>query len=288
MSQQLTDEELETYRAAVGRERVEIEVLDEVPARRFASALVGTAYDEPETVPLGRQWAYFLPQVTKATTGPDGHPRRGDFLPAVRLQRRMFATARMTLTEPLKLGKPAEKRSRIELVTRKGGARGDLVFVEVESRFLQGGAECVVERQTIVYLDARGPMPLPKNVPLAPMPSGTTAEIWTPDEVDLFRFSAVTFNGHRTHYDLDYTTNVEGYPALIVHGPLIASRLLDLAMRLHGRSATTFEFRAQAPCFVNQPIRSEAVVSGDAIDLTATRVDGQVSMTGRAGFGPVA
>jgi 3-methylfumaryl-CoA hydratase len=222
-----------------------------------------------------------LPVVSRSGTGPDGHPKRGGFIPAIRLERRMFAGATMRRTGELELGRSATKTSTIETVTRKEGAEGgELVFVEVTIAFAQDGEARLHERQTIVYLNPGPPQALPQPVDEAP--AGEIVEAFTPTEVDLFRFSAVTYNGHRIHYDQRYARDVEGYPDLVVHGPLLAAKLLDLAQRTAGRDLAGFSFRARRPAFVNQPLHFVLDHGPDGFALKAVRCDGQVAMTAEA------
>jgi 3-methylfumaryl-CoA hydratase len=280
----LTAEEIAHYQAAVGRHMEETATLAPEIAARFSSTLGDVHFPTRDTLALGRQWGFFLPVVTKGTTGTDGHPVRGGFIPAIRLERRMFAGGAMERLGEVQLGVETAKTTTIESVERKAGAQGELIFVEVVMAFAQGGHPVLRERQTIVYLDPGDPVPLPTPVAEAELPTGDAVEDFTPNEVDLFRFSAVTFNGHRIHYDQPYATGVEGYPALVVHGPLIASKLLDLAMRTKGRNADRFSFRARRPAFVNQPLRFIADADGDGYQLRAVRADGQVAMTAEVGF----
>jgi 3-methylfumaryl-CoA hydratase len=282
----LTAEEIAGYEAAVGRRMEETATLAPEIAARFSSTLGDAHFPTPDRLALGRQWAFFLPVVTKGTTGPDGHPLRGGFIPAIRLERRMFAGGAMVRLGEVQLGVETVKTTTIESVERKGGAQGELIFVELVMTFTQGGHAVLEERQTIVYLNPGDPVPLPTPVPRSELPGGDAVEDFTPDEVDLFRFSAVTFNGHRIHYDHPYATGVEGYPALVVHGPLIASKLLDLAMRTKGRNAERFSFRARRPAFVNQPLRFIADADDEGYQLRAVRADGQVAMTAEVGFAP--
>lgn len=280
----LTPTELESYVAAVGRSQTEVDLIHATTAERFASTLGDTRFELPDQLPLGRQWAFFLPRVTKGTTGPDGHPKRGGFIPAIRLERRMFAGGAMTRTGDLRLGAPATRTTTIEAVERKEGGAGELIFVNTRSVFSQDDQPVFEEAQTLVYLDPGAPPKRPE--PGGDLPAGDVHEDWVPDSVDLFRFSAVTFNGHRIHYDRPYATEVEGYPGLVVHGPLIASKLLDLAMRTAGANATSFSFRARQPAFVDQPLRSVATRTDDGFELKALRCDGSVAMTASAGFAP--
>ncbi len=278
----LTAEEIAEYTAAIGREQVLVETPTSLVARRYAATLGDVRFEEPQTLPLGRHWAFFLVVVSPGEAGPDGHPRRGGFIPAVRLERRMFAGSRLESLAPFRLGLETEQVQTIKDVQRKEGGAGELIFVELQSRYVQAGRVVAEEVQTIVYLDAPPPARLPEPGPLPPVEAA--CEEWCPTSVDLFRYSAVTYNGHRIHYDHPYATKVEGYPSLVVHGPLIATKLLDVAMRKEGRSAKAFQFRARTPCFVDQPIRLEALPIEGGYDLIARRCDGQVAMGAKAFF----
>jgi 3-methylfumaryl-CoA hydratase len=191
----------------------------------------------------------------------------------------MFAGSDIHFGEPLVLDEVARRVSTITAVDHKNGRSGELVLIEMEHVIEQRGEMRVRERQTLVYR-ADG-IPTAKIVPLVvSLPDESDATMWQPGPVDLFRFSAVTFNSHRIHYDDSYATGVEGYPALVVHGPFTAARLYRRAAR-HGRP-TTFGFRAMAPLFVDQPIR----LTGSAADgeIVAIRCDGVTAMRATTGF----
>jgi 3-methylfumaryl-CoA hydratase len=257
---------VEDWKGAIGRRMVERQKLELEPLRRYSVAVGGGTDVEAQLPPLAH-WAYFLPLARDEQIGEDGHPRRGDFLPAVTLPRRMFASAEIEFVEPLMLGEDAELVSTIADVTHKSGKSGDLVFAVVERVLSQAGSVRVREKQSYVYRDAGAPAPMP--VPADPAPEG---EVWQPDSVNLFRFSAVTFNSHRIHYDVPYATGVEGYPALVVHGPFTAARLAAFAER-EGTLAS-FSFRAQSPLFLGQPIR---LCKGEG-EVQAVRCDGATAM----------
>jgi len=176
----------------------------------------------------------------------------------------------------------AECTTRIVDVAHKDGRSGELVFLELEKTISQGGEVCVVERQTIVYRGDGGKVP-----PVEPAPeAGASGDaVWRPGPVDLFRFSAVTFNGHRIHYDAPYATGVEGYPGLVVHGPFTASKLCRLAAGLRpGTAMHGFAFRAAAPLFCDQPVRLKAEDGEGGLALSAVRQDGKVAVTAQASF----
>ena len=261
----VSEAQLAEWQKAVGREIVEEETLAPLALCRFARA-VGKE-DEHDRPPLPH-WAFFLPNPLNGEIGPDGHPKRGGFLPDVTLPRRMFAASSIEFPGELDLSAPAKQTSRIAELTHKSGRTGDLVFAKVEKRIEQGGELRVREVQTYVYRDEGDPVPMPQ--PAAEAPDG---EAWKPDEVSLFRFSAATCNGHRIHYDYPYTTGVEGYPALIIHGPFTAAKLADLAMRKG--DLASFSFRATAPLFLGQPVYLREAAD-DSVE--AVRCDGVTAM----------
>ena len=267
----VTAEQLSLWQQAVGREQVHEEVLAPAALRRFAQA-VGLSGEHKDT-PLPH-WAFFLPSPLDAEIGADGHPKRGGFLPDITLPRRMFAGARIEFHGALEIGAMARQTSRIAELSHKSGRSGDLIFARVEKRLEQDDALKVCELQTYVYRGEGERFGMPVPAEAAPV-----GEVWQPDEVNLFRFSAATANGHRIHYDHPYATGVEGYPALVVHGPFTAAKLAGLAMR-DGQLAT-FSFRAQAPLFLGQPIRLRRSTVGQ---FEAVRCDGVTGMTAEATY----
>jgi 3-methylfumaryl-CoA hydratase len=269
-------QDVEAWRTWIGKSESRTEILEVESLRRFAAA-IGEDLDVEKAQPSLAHWAFFLPVVSPDQIGPDGHPKRGGFLPAITLPRRMFASSHMRFGETLKLGTSATRTSVIADVKHKPGKSGDLVLVDVEHTITQDNKECVVERQTIVYRGDGGRTPA--VVPVE-QTKGAADEIWQPGPVDLFRFSAVTFNSHRIHYDHAYTTEVEGYPGLVVHGPFTASKLYGYAAK-SGGALKTFAFRATAPIFVGQPVR--LTVGEVAGEVRAIRCDGTISMSATAG-----
>lgn len=268
----LDPQALEQWKSAVGRTETRNETLEFESLHRYALAVGANPKVETVPPPLAH-WAYFLPQAGDGEIGEDGHPRRGGFLPAITLPRRMFASADIRFEAPLVLGGDAEMVSRIADVTHKSGRSGDLIFVEVDRIINQSGIVRVRERQSYVYreMDAPAPMPVPLDTPVE-------GEIWNPGSVNLFRFSAVTFNSHRIHYDLPYAREQEGYPALVVHGPFTAARLAGFAER-EGRLAS-FSFRAQSPLFLGQSIWLQR---GEG-EVRAMRCDGATAMTAKVRY----
>ncbi len=229
-------------------------------------------------------WVYFWSTTPASGIGADGHAKRGGFLPPVPLPRRMWAGGRLSFLAPLPIGALAEKTSRIMDVSMKEGATGPLVFVTVEHRLSSGETTCIVEEHDIVYRDnAAAGAPAPKGRQ-APTDAQWTRRI-DPDPVLLFRYSALTFNGHRIHYDRSYVTGVEGYPGLIVHGPLIATMLMDLLRReLPQRTVKAFSFRAVSPLFDidSFSVNGKLADDGHTALLWAANTRGELAMQAEA------
>ncbi len=256
---------------------------------RRQQRLVGHRFD-PATVREGTplpplwHWLSFLPLYRQGELGEDGHAQRGGFLPPVPLPRRMWAGGQLELRAPLVVGDAVERTSTVANVVEKEGRSGRLVFVTVEHEVRRAGAPepAIVERQDIVYREAARPGdPAPAPTP-APTDAAFTRRI-APDAVLLFRYSALTFNGHRIHYDRRYATEVEGYPGLVVHGPLIATLLVDLVAReLPEAAVTGFRFRAVRPAFDTAPLLVSGVREGADVRLWAHDEDGWLCMDATA------
>jgi 3-methylfumaryl-CoA hydratase len=247
-------------------------------------------WPKSEVPPLGH-WLYFLPRARQSEIDIDGHPRRGGFLPPIDLPRRMFAGAAITFHAPIAVGARMERVSTILDVTEKHGASGRLVFVKLRHEISAAGALCISEEQDIVYREAAKAMaPLSKpeanSRATGPRFRGETRRI-APDPTQLFRFSALTFNAHRIHYDRDYARDVEFYPGLVVQGPYIATLLMDHllrhdpAVRLHA-----FRFRAKSPLFDTAPLNLCLARSEHGYDLLAVDADGHEAMTAEATLAP--
>lgn len=267
----LDDTTINHWKSWVGKTETRREFLDREALRRFALAL-GEDGDIDRVQPSLGHWAFFLPMVPHDEIGPDGHRKRGGFLPPVSLPRRMFAAGDFSFGGVLAIGEEAEQVSTVRSVMHKRGRTGELILVEVEYRLVQGGVDKVSEVQTIIYREAGERMPA-----IIPAQRARSADdvLWEPDPVELFRFSAVTFNGHRIHYDQPYATREEGYPGLVVHGPLIAARLFGLARR-RGQPIR-FNFRATAPTFAGQPIL--LTIDEAEEKIAALRCDGRTAMS---------
>ncbi|MEZ5743463.1 MAG: MaoC family dehydratase N-terminal domain-containing protein [Sphingomonadaceae bacterium] len=201
-----------------------------------------------DAMPLLHHWLHFWNVQPPEGLGPDGHPAKGGFLPPVPLPRRMWAGGRLKFEQPLHIGETVEKTSTILGVKAKEGKSGRLVFVTVEHRLAGEGGLAIVEEQDLVYREAAtAPIPGPSGEDT--VPDCTWHRTIHPDEVLLFRYSALTMNGHRIHYDLPYAKGEEAYPALVVHGPLQATCLAAMAQRELGGSLRTFDFRGMSPAF---------------------------------------
>ena len=216
-----------------------------------------------DVLPPLAHWLYFLPTHRQSLLGDDGHPTRGGFLPPVPLPRRMWAGGRLQWHAPLRVGDAAQRTSTIASVAHKAGRTGELVFVVVRHEIHNAHGLALTEEHDIVYRAAPQPgEPAPRHT-AAPTDAAWSRTV-VPDPVLLFRYSALTFNGHRIHYDHPYVTQVEGYPGLIVHGPLMATLLAHLAADHHpGRALARFEFRALKPVFDTAPFALQGRPDGD-------------------------
>lgn len=274
----------------VGRERRQADRLDQGLAARF---LASFDLDRPSgrAMPQGIHFCLCTPDVPTRLLGGDGHPYReegGDgFLPPVPLPRRMWAASRITFHRPIAVGDAVERASRVAAITQKNGGSGALVFVEIDHATHAGGALAVEERQTLVYREAA-----PADAPLSPPEMGGDRfdpTVWDahrlvkPDERLLFRYSALAFNSHRIHYDLPYARDVERYRGLVVHGPLMASLLLQLAgAQFGGNRLASFAFRGLSPAIAGEILHLVMRGAGDSLELAAFAGDGRQVVTAEA------
>ncbi|WP_340107509.1 MaoC family dehydratase N-terminal domain-containing protein [Pikeienuella sp. HZG-20] len=229
-------------------------------------------------LPAFQHWIYFLEAAPGRALGRDGHPARGGFIPDLGLPRRMWAGGALTFHRPLPIGAEAERKTTIEAIARKTGRSGPLAFVTLRHEISTAGALAVSERQNLVYRED----PAPGAAPTAPSPAPTDetrSRVFRPGPVGLFRYSALTFNGHRIHYDRDYARDVEGYPGLLIHAPLIAQVMLGFAEEAHGPAAA-FSFRARAPAFDFEEITIAAKDRDGGAALWARGPDGRLVMEG--------
>lgn len=280
----MTEIDIHHLRQWIGREECADDIVTHFPLRALSATL--NREDLPprdgDALPPLWHWLFFLPISPLADAGPDGHPKRGGFLPPVPLPRRMWAGSRLDFRGPLRVGEKIRRVSRIAEVALKQGRAGPLVFVLIRHEITGQAGGAIIEEHDIVY---RAPPSLNE-----PAPTGQTAPAqyeWSreiaPDDVLLFRYSALTFNSHRIHYDRRYVTEVEGYPGLVVHGPLIATLLIDLLRRNCDRRVAAFAFRAINPLYDTAPFAVQGGPGPDGkIDLWARNAGGNLCMRAKA------
>jgi 3-methylfumaryl-CoA hydratase len=268
------------WEGCIGRRTTLSAYLAPGPANQLAVTLDREPDLAPgDALPPGWHWPYLQDLVRASDLGDEGHPRLGIVMPPVPLPRRMWAAGSLRFEAPLVIGTTVERATTIRSIVPKDGRSGRLCFVTVEHELRSGGELRVLEEQTIVYRDA----PRPGEQPPAP-PAPTDARFsaaWRLDEVALFRYSAATFNAHRIHYDADYCRDVEGYPGLVVHGPLIATLLLDLAVR-EERPLGRFTYRARHPLFLPHGFTVNGRADGDTTSLWAADHRGGLAMEAEA------
>ena len=272
----------------VGRERVMSDVLTPDRLVRLSATF---DRDDPEPVPGDPlppcwHWMFFQETTPMAKVGPDGHPVRGDFMPPIDKPRRMWAGSRIQFIAPPRVGEAMRRMTRIDSVVEKTGKSGSLVFVGLVNEISTDRGLAIREAMDLVYRD----MP-PKGAEMPSPPPAPSGAIWLrtihPDPVLLFRYSALTFNSHRIHYDRSYCTDIEGYPGLVVHGPLTATLLVDLVRRERPEARiTSFNFRAVSPLFDTAPLVVAGAPSADgrSARVWAEAPNGGLAMSGDVGF----
>jgi 3-methylfumaryl-CoA hydratase len=272
------------YRAWIGRKRDARDIAAAAPVARLSAML--DRDDRPpvagDLLPPAWHWLYFLEAVPMRGLGPDGHAARGDFLPPVPLPRRMWAGGRFQFLAPIRIGDAIERTSEIADIALKKGRTGSLAFCTVRHTIAASTGPCVIEEHDIVYRAAPAPGEAPAPAQAPPL-GAQFGRLITPDPVLLFRFSALTFNAHRIHYDHPYVTKVEGYPGLVVHGPLLAILLLDLLRRQRPEAALrAFSFRAFRPVFDTGAFRIAGRAEGNGLLLWAEDNGGALAMKAEA------
>jgi len=262
------------YSSWIGRSETYADNLDIGHVSQIALALGRPAPVEGGPLPHLWLWAHFVRGQVYEELGRDGHPAQGSFLPPLGERNRMWAGGRVRFHQPLRVGTPAERRSTILAIREKQGRTGTLLFFTVQHDYVQNGEVCVSEEQDIVY---RAPTP-PKLEGSTESPRRQWAVTVEPSTVMLFRYSAVTFNGHRIHYDLDYVTKQEGYPGLVVHGPLIATRMLQAFIDAHpDREPVSFSYRGLRPLIAPRPFEVAGALRGDDTANLWAEQDGTVA-----------
>jgi 3-methylfumaryl-CoA hydratase len=272
----------------IGRSETVSDIVTATPYAALSATLDRSAERPPAGTPLPAlwHWLFFLPLHRQSEIGPDGHAKRGGFLPPVPLPRRMWAGSQFQFNEPLRVGDAVTRVSTIHDITEKSGRTGPLVFVKVRHEISREGAAdaAITEFHDIVYREAAKAEDVPPPPQRAPENAPWERQ-WVPDDVLLFRYSALTFNGHRIHYDRRYVTESEGYPGLIVHGPLIATLLLDLLRHQHpGAEVVRYSFKAVRPTFDIHPffVCGEPLGDGRSFHLWARDHEGWLTMDATA------
>jgi 3-methylfumaryl-CoA hydratase len=278
--------DLPHLRSWIGRSETLSETIAPFPANALAATLdrADPPYAAGSELPPLWHWLHFLPLSPTSEAGPDGHPARGGFLPPVPLPRRMWAGSRLSFLAPLRIGDAATRTSTVRKVEMKEGKSGPLVFVTVGHVVAVGGRAVIEEEHDVVYRENAAPGTAPPRPPPAPEVAGFERAV-APGPVLLFRYSALTFNSHRIHYDQPYVTGVEGYPGLIVHGPLLATLMLDNLRRSHPeRRVAGFTFRAVSPVFDTAPFKVCGALAADGASarLWVKHGDGGLAMDATA------
>lgn len=267
----------------MGRHAETSDLVTEAPVRLMQATLdAGDAGELTSELPPLWHWLYFLPGERQSGIGTDGHPKRGGFLPPIALPRRMWAGGRLRFPRPLSVGEPIRRVSTITSVQSKFGRSGQLVFVTVLHEISGDNGVAIREEQDIVYRDAAAPGAATPQPAAAPDDEQFGRTV-TPDPVLLMRYSALTFNGHRIHYDRPYAMQEEGYPGLVVHGPLIATLLMETLRHAHpDKIVRRFEFKAVSPLFDTTPFSVNGKLEGSTAHLWARGFEGQLAMQASA------
>ncbi len=283
-----TPTDLTTLSQWIGRSETVHDAIGPTPVIALTATLdhPPTPVQPGDPLPPLWHWLYFLPMHRQSDIGADGHAKRGGFLPPVPLPRRMWAGSQFEFRSPVRVGDAVARTSTIDDVTVKAGRSGTLVFVKVRHELRCNGAAdpALVEFHDIVYREAQRADDVPPPPQAAPEHAPWQRQI-VPDDVLLFRYSALTFNGHRIHYDRRYVTEVEGYPGLIVHGPLIATLLMDLLRREAPQAqVASFRFKAVRPIFDLHPFRlnGQLATDGKTVHLWASDHEGWLAMDATA------
>lgn len=275
------DATAEQWTEWIGRRTEASVVLSPSQATRMAATLGRTTtYVEGDVLPPGWHWLYFHDIVPAGSLGEDGHPALGTTMPPVPLPRRMWAGGKLRFGAPLLLGSTVRRTSTIASITRKRGRSGELYFVDIDHELSCDDEVLGTESQNIVYRELEtGSAP----VPPAAASDADVSVMWHLDQVALFRYSALTFNGHRIHYDADYARDVEGYPNVVIHGPLLATLLMDLAVS-RGRVLTEFAYRARSPLSLPESFSTNLRTADDDVTLWAAGPDTRLAMEATATY----
>jgi len=267
----------------LGRSETATTIIDERQAELLAATLDVSKPVSGEALPACWHWAWFNPAKRHSELGRDGHPRRGGkmLLPPISLPRRMWAGGRVEFLQPVLVGRQITKTSTIQNISEKNGSTGPLCIVTVLHELSDAGTPCIRETQNLVFREDPDPH-APKPNPPAPPKNPAVSRSVIPDPVTMFRYSALTFNGHRIHYDVDYARDVEGYEGLVFHAPLTATHLVRLASEIAAKPVRAFEYRATAPLFGHHDFSIHGKREGDTIIVWAQTPAGGQAMLGKA------
>lgn len=266
----------------IGKSETRSDILTPGLLQRFCATIDTPATDE---IPQGLHWCLCLPDAPTAALGNDGHPEKDGFLPPIPLPRRMWASSSISFEHPLQLGDEVSRVSSIASIEQKSGKSGELIFVAIDHETRVAGRVAIRETQNIVY---REPSATVASVSLtsnnSPKLQGWDwQQKFIPGETLLFRYSSLTFNSHRIHYDKPYAMQGEGYPGLVVHGPLMATLLLNLvASQLGANKLSHFSFRGQSPAFANAALYLVGKREGKSLTLAVLSMDGETIMSAQA------
>ena len=274
------------YKDWIGKTHHQVDYASPSAIERFCATIgissrehSGTQTTARSFAPLGFHWCLCLPNIPQDKLGVDGHPEKGGFLPPVEAPRRMWASSKVKFLAPIPCDAKIERVQTIESVVFKEGKTGSLYFVNVDHEIFADGVQAIKERQTIVYREAGVAPVLPKADALIDLSDWTETRSFIPDETLLFRFSALTFNAHRIHYDLQYAKDKEDYPALVVHGPLTATLLLHHGATMKGeKQISSFEFAGRKPAFCNDEMTLAARRCDEGVELAALNSAGEKIM----------
>ncbi len=237
-------------------------------------------------LPVLWHWVYFLEWARHRELGQDGHPTEGHFLPPVPDRRRMFAGGRLTVHRPLELGRRAERTRSLANVSVKTGRSGEMAFVTVRSVFDQDGQTCLTEEHDYVYRSGESTAKRPDTARTEGRPTSDASwqQPFTGDPVRLFRYSALTANSHRIHYDAPYARDVESYPDLVVHGPLLVLLMVELTRRSSRQHVSTLDYRLRRPVFSGDPVLLTGTPDGNSANTAVLNGEGAVMVEAQLGL----
>ena len=266
----------------IGRTQEQEDTLTPALLKRFRATTDSDVTGD--VAPQAIHWCLCLPEAATADLDGDGHPKRGGFLPPVPLPRRMWASSKVEFHAPIVAGAAITRRSTITDVSEKQGSSGPLIFVQLDHQTSANSIVAVYEQQTLVYREGGTSAPNPKPADITPdFADWDWHRSLIPCETLLFRFSALTFNSHRIHYDRPYAETEERYRDLVVHGPLTATLLIDLAARELGPNRLkSFSFRGESPAFAGETLHLVGRKQGEMITLAALGGDGRTVMSAQA------